>query len=163
MGFENVFRGTPEFVPENDEANCLDRQGEVVGSGGAQASMRGFVPDAIRWAAADVGPSTRAGHQGVNTVGGDERGQEYVEYYAVISPNLVSEELDAKPIALGQLEGWGRGLHGGAGAVHYPRSTGSGHRAHASYLVSGSGSLHLRVGSCRVGWIEHHVAVTAPG
>jgi hypothetical protein len=107
---ENVFRGTPEFVPENDEANCLDRQGEVVGSGGAPASMRGFVPDALRWAAADIGPSTRADHQGVNTVGNDERGQEYVEYYAVISPNLVSEELEAKPIALGQLEEGGRSV-----------------------------------------------------
>ncbi len=105
---ESMFRGTPPFIPDNDEANCLDRQGEVVGSGGEQASMRGFVPDALRWAAADVGPSTRADHQGVNTVGNDERGQEYVEYYAVISPKLVSEELGAAPIALGQLEAGGR-------------------------------------------------------
>ena len=65
-------------------------------------------------------------------------------------------------LALGHLEGWGRGLHGGAGAVHYPRSTGSGHRAHASYLLSGSGVLHLRIGSCRVGWLEHRVDVPAP-
>jgi hypothetical protein len=105
---EEMFRGTPEFIPDNDIANCLDRQGEVVGSGGSPASMRGFVPDAIRWAAADVGPSTRADHQGVNTVGNDERGQEYVEYYAVISPNLVSDTLDAKAIALGQLAEGGR-------------------------------------------------------
>jgi hypothetical protein len=107
---ESMFRGTPEFVPDNDEPNCLDRQGEVVGSGGSPASMRGFVPDALRWAAADVGPSTRAGHQGVNTVGNDERGQEYVEYYAVVSPNLISDTLDAKPIALGQLEEGGRSV-----------------------------------------------------
>jgi hypothetical protein len=65
--------------------------------------MRGFVPDALRWAAADIGPSTRAGHQGVNAVGVDDRGQEYVEYYAVISPRLVAAELDGEPIALGQL------------------------------------------------------------
>jgi hypothetical protein len=109
-GIASMFRGTPEFVPENDEANCLDRQGEVVGSGGAPASMRGFVPDALRWAAADVGPSTRAGHQGVNTVGNDERGQEYVEYYTVITPQLVDESLDAKPVALGQLEEGGRSV-----------------------------------------------------
>jgi hypothetical protein len=64
-----------------------------------------------------------------------------------------------RQLALGHLEGWGRGLHGGAGAVHYPRSSGSGHRAHVSYLVSGSGVLHLRVGSCRVGWIEHHLEI----
>jgi hypothetical protein len=62
-------------------------------------------------------------------------------------------------IELGHLEGWGRGLHSGLGSVHYLRSTGSGHRAHASYLVSGSGVLHLRIGSCRVGWIERHVEV----
>src|SRR5687768_10780040 len=105
---EQMFRGTPEFIPDNDVANCLDRQGEVVGSGGSPASMRGFVPDAIRWAAADVGPSTRADHQGVNMEGSDERGQEYVEYYSVISPKLVSDTLDAQPIALGQLAEGGR-------------------------------------------------------
>src|SRR5688572_32534308 len=70
--------------------------------------MRGFVPDALRWAAADVGPSTRADHQGVNMEGSDERGQEYVEYYAVISPSLVSEELSKDAIALGQLKAGGR-------------------------------------------------------
>ena len=106
-GIESMFRGTPPFIPDNDEANCLDRQGEVVGSGGSPASMRGFVPDAIRWAAADVGPSTRADHQGVNTVDKDERGQEYVEYYAVISPSLVSEDLSKDAIALGQLQAGG--------------------------------------------------------
>jgi hypothetical protein len=64
-------------------------------------------------------------------------------------------------IELGHLEGWGRGLHSGLASVHYMRSTGSGHRAHQSYLVSGSGVLHLRIGSCRVGWIERHVEVRA--
>ena len=64
-------------------------------------------------------------------------------------------------IAIGHLEGWGRGLHGGAGAVHYPRSTGTGHRAHVSYLVSGRGVLHLEIGSCRTGWIEQRVDLAA--
>jgi hypothetical protein len=61
--------------------------------------------------------------------------------------------------SLGHLEGWGRGLHSGLGCPHYLRSTGSGHRAHASYLVSGSGVLHLKIGSCRVGWIERRIEV----
>jgi hypothetical protein len=64
-----------------------------------------------------------------------------------------------KQVALGHLEGWGRGLHSGLGAAHYPRSSGSGHRAHVSYLVSGSGVLHLRIGSCRVGWIERRIEI----
>jgi hypothetical protein len=62
-------------------------------------------------------------------------------------------------ISVGHLEGWGRGLHSGVGAVHYPRSSGSGHRAHASYLVRGRGTLRFRVGSCRVGWLEQQVQV----
>jgi hypothetical protein len=65
-------------------------------------------------------------------------------------------------IGVGHLEGWGRGRHGGAGAVHYPRSAGSEHRAHVAYLVRGQGALRVRVGSCRVGWIEHRVAVPGP-
>jgi hypothetical protein len=66
-------------------------------------------------------------------------------------------------IELGHLEGWGRGLHSGLGSVHYPRSTGTGHRAHVSYLCAGEGQLRLRIGSCRVGWVTHHVDVSAGG
>jgi zinc carboxypeptidase len=62
-------------------------------------------------------------------------------------------------VHVGHLEGWGRGLHSGVGGVHYPRSSGTGHRAHASYLVKGSGTLRFRVGSCRVGWLEQSVQV----
>ena len=64
-------------------------------------------------------------------------------------------------VHVGHLEGWGRGLHSGVGAVHDARSSGSGHRAHASYLVRGRGALRFRVGSCRVGWIEQRVEVDA--
>jgi hypothetical protein len=68
-----------------------------------------------------------------------------------------------KQIELGHLEGWGRGLHSGLGSVHYPRSTGSGHRAHVSIVCEGEGRLHLRIGSCRVGWLTHDVDVRAGG
>ena len=64
-----------------------------------------------------------------------------------------------RQLTLGHLEGWGRGLHSGAGAVHYARSTGSGHRAHVSYVISGHGVMRLRVGSCRVGWLDHVVEI----
>jgi hypothetical protein len=50
---------------------CLARQSEVLSS-----SQRGFLPDAIRWAAADV--------EGVNTKSRDSRGQEYTEYFAIV-------------------------------------------------------------------------------
>ena len=106
--FNTMFRGTPPFVPDNNEANCLDRQAEVVGVGDEPASMRGITPDTLRWAIADVPTSPRAGHQGVNTVGGDDRGQEYTEYYAVISPELLG--LDEEAIALGQLQPGGRSV-----------------------------------------------------
>ena len=62
-------------------------------------------------------------------------------------------------VVVGHLEGWGRGLHSGVGAVHYARSSGTGHRAHVGYLVRGRGSLLFRIGSCRVGWLEHRVQV----
>ncbi len=67
-----------------------------------------------------------------------------------------------KQVTLGHLDGWGRGLHSGLGSPHYLRSSGSGHRAFVSYLVSGRGVLHLRIGSCRVGWLEHRVELTPP-
>ena len=43
-----------------------------------KGAQRGLVRDAIRWAAADVA--------GVNQNGGDDRGQEYTEYFAVVQP-----------------------------------------------------------------------------
>lgn len=67
-----------------------------------------------------------------------------------------------RQITLGHLDGWGRGLHSGLGSPHYLRSSGSGHRAFISYLVSGHGVLHLKIGSCRVGWIEHRVELPPP-
>jgi hypothetical protein len=62
-------------------------------------------------------------------------------------------------IVLGHLEGWGRGLHNGQNLAAYQRSTGNGHRAHAVFLVRGSGELRLRVGSCRLGFHEETVRV----
>lgn len=55
---------------------------------------------------------------------------------------------------VGHLEGWGRGLYDGTGALYFLRSRGSTGRARVSYVVRGRGTLTLSVGSCRVGWVE---------
>jgi hypothetical protein len=64
----------------------------------------------------------------------------------------------AKPRAsVGHLEGWGRGRHSGASAVYYQSSRGNGHRASLSWLVRGDGTLKVRAGSPRCGWLEREV------
>lgn len=57
--------------------------------------------------------------------------------------------------AIGHLEGWGRGRFASETLLTYARSRGNQSRAVVSYLVRGRGVLELRVGSCRVGWLEH--------
>jgi hypothetical protein len=54
-------------------AHCEARRADAIDSG-----QVAFTEDAIRWACADV--------EGVNANGGDDRGQEYCEYFAVIQP-----------------------------------------------------------------------------
>jgi zinc carboxypeptidase len=76
---------------------------------------------------------------------------------ACMGPTLVDP--GQQQVSLGHLEGWGRGLHSGLASMHYLRSTGSGHRAHQSYLVSGRGDIHFRIGSCRVGWFEQRITL----
>lgn len=53
--------------------HCEARRADALSS-----SQRVFREDAIRWACADV--------EGVNTNGGDTRGKEYCEYFAVVQP-----------------------------------------------------------------------------
>lgn len=75
-------------LPDEDaDTNCTQRQAEVL-----ESSQRAFTKDAVRWACADV--------EGVNTVGTDDRGQEYCEYYAIFAPE--GEEFDAEPTVLGR-------------------------------------------------------------
>jgi hypothetical protein len=62
-------------------------------------------------------------------------------------------------VEVGHLEGWGRGIHDGSAAVHYMRSQGSRATRILSFTVRGSGTLSLRVGSCRVGWTETTIDV----
>jgi hypothetical protein len=58
-------------TPVGDDEQCKLRESEVLNS-----SNRGFTRTDIRWACADV--------EGVNTVGRDDRGQEYCEYFAIV-------------------------------------------------------------------------------
>ncbi len=51
--------------------HCTARESDAL-----KSAQRAFVPNALRWACADV--------EGVNTNGGDDRGQEYCEYFAVV-------------------------------------------------------------------------------
>lgn len=60
---------------------------------------------------------------------------------------------------LGHLDGWGRGLHTGANLPSYPGTRGTTHTAWATYLVRGTGTLTLRIGACRAGFLTTRVAV----
>jgi hypothetical protein len=60
---------------------------------------------------------------------------------------------------IGHLDGWGRGLFDGSGALYYLRSRGSNHRRIERIVVHGSGVVTLRAGSCRTGFVERRVEV----
>jgi hypothetical protein len=75
-------------LPDQDaDTNCRQRRSEVLDS-----SQRAFTEDSVRWACADVA--------GVNTVGTDDRGQEYCEYYAIFAPG--GDAFDVEPTPLGR-------------------------------------------------------------
>lgn len=57
---------------------------------------------------------------------------------------------------VGHLDGWGRGLHG-AGSIFFLRSRGNSNARTLSLVVAGRGTLSLRVGSCRTGFVERAV------
>ena len=62
-------------------------------------------------------------------------------------------------VAIGHLDGWGRGLFSGAGAIYYAYGRGTTGAKTVSWVVQGKGTLELRVGSCRVGWTTQRVEV----
>ena len=61
--------------------------------------------------------------------------------------------------ALGHLDGWGHGLHTGQNLPAYPGTRGTTHAAWARYLVRGHGSLEVRAGSCRAGFLSARIEV----
>jgi hypothetical protein len=60
---------------------------------------------------------------------------------------------------VGHLDGWGRGLFHDRAAFHYQRSRGNSYRRQLSWLIRGQGTVTLRVGSPRVGWVTRQIAV----
>jgi hypothetical protein len=61
-------------------------------------------------------------------------------------------------VEIGHLDGWGGGLYGGA-SVFSPWTRGNGHERFVSLVTTGSGTLHVQVGSCRVGFQTLAVAI----
>jgi hypothetical protein len=60
---------------------------------------------------------------------------------------------------LGHLDGWGRGLHSGQNLQAYPGTRGTTNNGWASYLVRGTGTVEIRAGACRVGFITARIEV----
>ncbi len=60
---------------------------------------------------------------------------------------------------IGHLEGWGRGLFSGAGALYYMQTSGTTGARTLSWVVRGRGAVDVRVGSCRVGWISRRIDI----
>ncbi|MCC6621576.1 MAG: peptidase M14 [Deltaproteobacteria bacterium] len=69
----------------------------------------------------------------------------------------------ATRVALGHLTGWGRGRFNPSQSFVMPMSRGSSHRAFASFVVEGRGSVVVRVGSARVGFHERRLEVGEVG
>ena len=53
-------------------------------------------------------------------------------------------------VEIGHLDGWGGGLYGGP-SVFSPWTRGNGHERFVTLIVTGTGSVQVEVGSCRVG------------
>jgi hypothetical protein len=60
---------------------------------------------------------------------------------------------------IGHLDGWGRGLFDGSGALYYMRTRGTSGSRTVSWVVRGRGVVSLRIGSCRVGWTTRDVEI----
>jgi len=63
-------------------------------------------------------------------------------------------------VKIGHLAGWGRGHNTGANGLDYLRSGGNDGSARATWLVRGRGTVTLRVGSTRVGFVETKAVVS---
>ncbi len=60
---------------------------------------------------------------------------------------------------LGHLDGWGHGLHTSANLPAYPGTRGTSNAAWATYLVRGTGTLEVRIGCARAGFIATRIEV----
>jgi hypothetical protein len=77
--------------------------------------------------------------------------------YAVATGELVE---GSKPHQiLGHLDGWGHGLHTGVNLPAYPGTRGTTNAAWATYLVKGGGTLDVKIGCARTGFVSAHIEV----
>ncbi|HSD87168.1 MAG TPA: peptidase M14, partial [Kofleriaceae bacterium] len=60
---------------------------------------------------------------------------------------------------LGHLDGWGHGLHTGINLPAYPGTRGTTNAAWATYLVKGGGTLDVRIGCARTGFVTARIEV----
>ena len=60
---------------------------------------------------------------------------------------------------VGHLDGWGRGRFDGTGALYHPYGRGSTGSRTLVYTVRGAGTAVVRIGSCRMGFLERAVEV----
>lgn len=60
---------------------------------------------------------------------------------------------------LGHVDGWGHGLHTGANLPAYPGTRGTTNAAWANYLVKGGGTLDVRIGCARTGFVAVRIEV----
>ena len=61
-------------------------------------------------------------------------------------------------VEIGHLDGWGAGLYGGV-SIFLPWTRGNGHERFVTLVTEGSGTLRVKVGSCRVGYQSVEVVV----
>jgi Zinc carboxypeptidase len=69
-------------------------------------------------------------------------------------------EPDTAHREIGHLDGWGRGLFDGSGAIYYMQTRGTTGARTVSCVVRGRGAIDIRVGSCRVGSITRRVTIS---
>jgi hypothetical protein len=61
-------------------------------------------------------------------------------------------------LELGHLDGWGAGKYGGT-TIFMPWTRGNANERFATLVVQGSGAVTVRVGSCRMGWLDLSLSV----
>ena len=62
-------------------------------------------------------------------------------------------------VSVGHLDGWGRGLFSGAGAIYYAFGRGTTGARTLTWIVRGKGTVDLTAGSCRVGHVTKRVTI----
>ena len=74
-----------------------------------------------------------------------------------IAVEVLAKTLDEHKRVIGHLDGWGRGRYGGSPSWPYQTTTAPTTHKRVSFVVDGEGPVKVRVGSCRVGFIEKTV------